>query len=159
MSYLVPLKITGFVFALLCLMIVIGCQESLPDNGKTPRKEAVEILAALASSDEETNINAARKILSHEVKFGASEAALVPQMVALLKREDSDIQLAVLGLLATMGKDASEALPAIRKCLNSRDEMVRGYAEETIEYIEHPEARDRDENIQSVPPSRFEIRD
>ncbi len=60
----------------------------------------------------------------------------VPALIALLKEDDAEARRIAIDTLARMGGQASDALPALRKCLKDSDEAVRGRAKAAISQIE-----------------------
>lgn len=100
-----------------------------------PDSELGEILAGVGAIDDKTREDALMRASAYRVE--PSDRVYIPQMIHLLEHEDTNVPLVLLDLLYQLGQEAMEALPAIKKCLNSRDKLVRIGAQELIDKLEN----------------------
>ncbi|MCD4824374.1 MAG: hypothetical protein K8S55_07195 [Phycisphaerae bacterium] len=104
---------------------------------KTESQELRCLLDKLESHDDEVQESGCRQLMARVIRRKLSSEAkpLIPRMMKLLKKGDSDVKLSLLVALGSMGANAKEAIPSIKQLLKHSNELVCACAEEAIGQI------------------------
>jgi HEAT repeat protein len=97
-------------------------------HAKTGRTEAIEVLREALKPPHQSSTLTTARAAEALGRFGADARDAIPELVALLGRQEADLRESAAGALGSIGPPAKAAVPALTRLLEDQDLRIRARA-------------------------------